>query len=276
MTTFRRVFTFGIALVLTLGVLAQVATQAGEGSQPVEEAALHGGNSPATVPGVLPGPVQPPDLPPVRRGDILMARKMYREAIETYQEGVRDAAILYNKIGIAYHQLADFKAATTYYEKAVNVDPTYAEAINNIGAIHYAQKNYKKAIRYYEEALKHAPRSASIYSNLGTAHFARKKYADAFAAYQKALELDPDVFEHRSTAGSLLQERSVEERAKFHFYLAKTYAEVGMVERALLYMRRALEEGFRDRDEFRKDPAFKDMQELEEFQALLALEPRVL
>ncbi len=41
-------------------------------------------------------------------------------------------------------------------------------------------------------------------------------------------------------------------------------------------IRKALEEGFRERDKFRKDPDFKDLQELEEFQALLALNPRVL
>ena len=44
------------------------------------------------------------------RGDILMARKMYREAIDTYKEAP-ETAILMNKIGIAYHQLTDLAAA---------------------------------------------------------------------------------------------------------------------------------------------------------------------
>ncbi len=46
-------------------------------------------------------------LTPEIRGDIQMARKMYREAIETYREGPKDSAVLANKIGIAYHQLLD-------------------------------------------------------------------------------------------------------------------------------------------------------------------------
>ena len=83
-------------------------------------------------------------------------------------------------------------------------------------------------------ALKEAPDSASIWSNLGTAHFARKKYDDAMQCYEKAMALDPDVFEHKSSAGVLLQERSVEERAKFHYYQAKLYAKKGMNDRALL------------------------------------------
>jgi hypothetical protein len=51
------------------------------------------------------------------------------------------------------------------------------------------------------------------------------------------------VFEHRNSHGVLLQERSVEEKAKFHYYMAKTYAKAGMHDRALLYIRKALEEG---------------------------------
>src|SRR5438067_160934 len=82
---------------------------------------------------------------------------------------------------------------------------------------------------------------------LDTAFFARKNYKQAAESYQKALSLDPDLFEHRSSWGVMLQERSVEERAKFHYYLAKTYAKAGMNERALLYIRKALEEGFTER-----------------------------
>jgi tetratricopeptide (TPR) repeat protein len=115
-----------------------------------------------------------------------------------------------------------------------------------------------------------------VYSNLGTALFARKKYKDALEAYQTALSLDPEVFEHRNSHGVLLQERSVEERAKFHYFLAKTYAKAGVLDRALLYIRKALEEGFRERKKFSEEPEFAALQEMPEFQALMALEPRVL
>jgi tetratricopeptide (TPR) repeat protein len=239
----------------------------------VEKASIHGGNIPTSS--TTEAPASTPLLP-ARRGDILMAKKMYREAIETYGEGIRDAAILYNKIGIAYHQLSDFDAAMRNYNMALRLNPTYAEAINNIGTVFYAQKKLRPAIKQYQKALEYAPRSASIYSNLGTAYFSRKKYNDAFAAYQKALELDPTVFENSSATGSLLQERSVAERAKFHFYLAKTYAKAGLLDRALIHVRRALEEGFSDKNKFRKDPEFAKLQDNEEFLALLAAEYRVL
>jgi len=215
-------------------------------------------------------------LTPEVRGDILMARKMYREAVEKYQEGPADSSVLANKIGIAYHQMLEIDTAKKYYDRAVKINPHYAEAINNLGTIHYARKSYRRAISQYNRALRITPDSASILSNLGTAYFARKNYELAFATYQKALQLDPEVFEHRSSHGVLLQERSVDERAKFHYYLAKTYAKAGMYERALLYIRKALEEGFKEREKFKVEPEFTALRDNPEFKLLLAAEQKIL
>ena len=218
----------------------------------------------------------PKTLTPEMRGDILMARKMYREAIDVYKPEALNSAVMANKTGIAYHQLLALETAKKYYERAIKLNPQYAEAINNLGTIYYARKSYRRAISAYKKALRLTPDSASILSNLGTAYFARKNYDLAFASYQKALELDPEVFEHRSTQGVLLQERSVEERAKFHYYLAKTYAKAGMTDRALLYIRKALEEGFKERQKFKEDPEFAGLRDNPEFKQLMALEQKVL
>jgi tetratricopeptide (TPR) repeat protein len=211
-----------------------------------------------------------------QRGDILMAKKMYREAIEVYREGSLDSAVLWNKIGIAYHQMMQVDEAKKHYDKAIKLNPKYSEAINNLGTIYYSKKSYRRAINQYRRALKVTPNSASIYSNLGTAEFARKKYKEALEAYQKALSLDPEVFEHRSTYGTLLQERTVGERARFHYYLAKTYAQAGNTERAMQYIRMALEEGFKERDKLMEEPEFEKLRDTAEFKELMASEPRVL
>jgi tetratricopeptide (TPR) repeat protein len=210
------------------------------------------------------------------RGDIFMARKMYREAAEIYSSIKPQTAIHLNKTGIAYHQMGDLDMAKRFYERSIKMNKKYAEALNNLGAVWYAKKNYRRATSFYQKALALHPKSASMHSNLGTAMFARKKYAEAAKEYQIAVELDPDVFEHRSTQGVLLQERTVEERAKFNFYLAKTYSKAGMTERALLCIRKALEFGFKDKSKFMEDDDFKSIRELPEFAVLMKLEPRVL
>jgi tetratricopeptide (TPR) repeat protein len=225
------------------------------------------------------------DTPPTRlsseeRGDVYMARKMYREAIDAYKEGQAtpgsNKAVLEDKVGIAWHQLGDVNAALKSYQRAVKLDPKYADAINNVGTIYYTQKRYRRAIGEYRRALTITPAAAAIWSNLGTAWYARKKYPEMSAAYAKALELDPAVFDSRSGAGTQMQDRSVEDKARYHFEMARIYAKAGKNELALQYLRKSLEEGFSDKEKLTKDPEFSLLRETPEFKDLMALEPRVL
>jgi tetratricopeptide (TPR) repeat protein len=220
-----------------------------------------------------------PPLPPEQRGDIYMARKMYREAIDVYREGSAKDPVLLNKIGIAYHQLMQLDSARKYYEQAVKLKPDYLEALNNLGTVYYARKNFRRAMHWYSRALKIAPneiRSASVYMNLGTAQFSRKQYEKATISYQAAMRLDPNVFEHSGSYGVLLEERSVEERAKYHYYLAKLYAKGGRNELAIQYLRKALEEGFKEKKKLEEEPDFAGLHDLPEFKELMARETRVL
>lgn len=215
-------------------------------------------------------------LTPEMRGDIFMAEKRYREAAEMYGDNSKGSAVMLNKTGIAYHQMLELNIAEKYYRMALRVDPKYAEAVNNLGTVYYAKKSYRRAVNQYKKALRLNPESASVWSNLGTGYFARRDYERASQAWQTALKLDPEVFESRSTQGVLLQERSVEERSKYHFYLAQMYAKAGRPELALQYIRKSLEEGFKERKKFEEDPAFASVKELPEFKDLMASEPRVL
>ena len=163
-----------------------------------------------------------------------------------------------------------FGQARKSYERAAKLDKDFAQAINNMGTVFYAQKRFKKAAKMYRKALDLTPNSASIHSNLGTALFARKKFKQATQEYLIALQLDPEVFEHRNTVGTLLQERSVEDRARYHYFLAKAYAAAGIYDRALLYLRRSLEEGFgRKPDSIVSEKEFEQLRENPQFLNIL-------
>jgi tetratricopeptide (TPR) repeat protein len=166
--------------------------------------------------------------------------------------------------------------AERYYRLALRADQKYSEAVNNLGTVYYAKKSYRRAISQYKKALRMNPEAASVWSNLAMGYFSRNDEVHAQEAFQMALKLDPNVFETRSTQGVLLQERSVAERGKFHYYLAHTYAQAGRNDLALQYIRKALEEGYKERKKIAEDPAFAAMRELPEFKELMASEPRVL
>jgi tetratricopeptide (TPR) repeat protein len=225
---------------------------------------------------VNPAPSVNPALTPEQRGDIMMARKMFREAVDIYRPGADKSAILANKTGIAYHQLQDLQNAERYYRLAVKLNPKYSEAINNLGTVYYTKKSYRRAVTQYERALRLTPRSASILSNLGTAYFARKQYEAAMKEYEMAVAIDPEIFDQHSSQGVLVQERSVEERAGYYYILAKTCAKAGLTDRSLQYIRKALESGFKDVDKFKAEPEFSALQENLEFQKILATEYKVI
>jgi tetratricopeptide (TPR) repeat protein len=222
-------------------------------------------------------PTQP--LTPEERGDVYMARKMYREAIDSYREAQKSAAnkaILEDKVGIAWHQLGDMGAALKSYQRAVKYDSKYADAINNIGTVYYAQKRYRRAVNEYKHALSIKPDAAAVWSNLGTAQYSRRQFEAMAESYAKALELDPTVFDPRTGPGTQMQDRAVQDKARYHFEMARVYAKAGKNDLALQYLRKSLEEGYADKAKIGKEPEFAAIRDTEAFKDLMALEPRVL
>lgn len=222
-------------------------------------------------------PVGQNQLSPEEMADILMARKDYREAAFSYKRLV-DAnprnAVYWNKLGIALHQQEELSGALKSYQQAVKVNPQYADAENNIGTIWYQRKKYGKAIRAYERAIKMRNDMAVLYSNLGYAYFGEKKYEQSIASFRQALAVDPQFFERGSSrGGSVLQDRSVSDRGRFYFLLAKSFAEAGNYERSLIYLRKAKEEGFASLNQVKTDPSFSAMLKLPETQEILAAKP---
>lgn len=215
-------------------------------------------------------------LTPEQRGDLYMARKMYREAIDTYRAAAGSSPVMWDKIGVAWHQLGDMGAARKAYEHAIKLDKKYADAINNVGTVYYAEKKYRSAISRYKRALQLSPDSASIWSNLGTAWYARGKFDLMSEAYTRALQLDPDVFEKNNSLGTRMMDRGVADKARYHFELARLYAGNGKNELALQYLRKALEEGFKEKQKVQQAREFSNLRETQEFKDLMALEPRVL
>jgi tetratricopeptide (TPR) repeat protein len=217
----------------------------------------------------------PVKLTDEERGDLFMARKMYREAIDMYKSDTPATAVRWNKIGIAFHQLGELEAAKKSYQHAVKLDKKYADAINNEGTVFYAEKKYRTAIARYNKALSISPNSASFWSNLGTAWYARGKFEEMTKAYTRALQLDPDVFETHGSVGTRMLDRSVADKARYHYELARMYATAGKNELALQYLRKALEEGFKEREKL-QSREFSALRETQEFKDLMTLEPRVL
>ena len=206
-----------------------------------------------------------------RRGDSFFARKMYEDAIIEYRKSIaldRYNASTLNRLGLVYHQSQRLNEAEQSYREALKQNPFYLEALNNIGTVAYVRKDYDHAMEHYNKALKIRPESPTILLNIGACLFAMERYDEGYKAYQRALEIDPKAFDHSSGFGTLIQ-TSQRNESTLNFYLAKVFAGNGDKDRAISYLYKAVEEGFKDAEKIKAEPAFALLTEDERFVKLM-------
>ncbi len=210
-------------------------------------------------------------------GDSLQTDKNYLDAIDYYwaaQAKDPHNAVLLNKIGISQLQLHRYKEARKTFELSIRTDKNYANAYANLGVVYYEEGNLGKSIRSYDKAILMDKDEAVFYNNRAASLFGKKEFAKASADYAKAIELDPDILE-RSERGGGAQARlpSPQDRAHYDYVLAKLYARNGMPERSLHYLRRAIEDGYRDIKNVYKDAEFSALRNDPRFAELMASKP---
>jgi tetratricopeptide (TPR) repeat protein len=180
------------------------------------------------------------------QGDLLRAQKRYFDAIDYYHAALAQEVtpVRYNKLGMAYLFLQQYKDAQKSFDHALKLNKDCAEAWNNHGFVEQLKKNYGKAEKYYAHALALKPETPTFHYNLASVYFARHKYQEAAQEYRAAYAIDPDIFNRVSRMGVLAQTSSPEDRAAFSFLVAKMYAEAGDIDHSLEYLRKAMEEGY--------------------------------
>jgi tetratricopeptide (TPR) repeat protein len=208
------------------------------------------------------------------RGNQLRSSKLYLDALDYYRAALvkaPNAAGVLNKIGITELMMQRYREARKSFEKSIKADRRFADAYNNLGVVFYEGKKYSAAIKQYHKAIAIDSGSASFFSNLGAAHFSKKEFEPAVQAYQHALELDPEVFERTSRAGVQAQLPSPEDRARYDYTVAKLYAKMGSSDRSLEYLRKAIEEGYKDLKNVYKDVEFAELRKDPRFTELMAV-----
>jgi tetratricopeptide (TPR) repeat protein len=248
-----------VPLAVAVPSLAQSSEQLEVGPPP-----LHRAEPPA--PGATPEELE-------ARGDDLRGDKNYLDAVDYYQaalKGAPDSASVFNKIGICQLMMQRYKEAKKSFEHAIRADRKHADAYNNLGVIYYQSHSYNGAIKQYEKAISLRDDAASYYSNLGAAYFAKKQFEKAILNYSKAMQIDPDIFERTSHAGVLAQLPSPEDRAHYDYVLAKLYARTGVPDRSLHYLKKAMEEGYKDIKNVYRDNEFSSLRKDPRFTELMA------
>ncbi len=236
-----------------------------------------------------PQPTQEPTTPPVslvsgtpeqleRQGDQFRSQKRFLDAIDYYDAAIakQPTALLWNKKGMSELFLQHVNVAKKCFEQSLTIDKNSPEGLNNLGYISQLEQRYNRALKFYQKALVVRPNSATFHYNMGAAYFAKHQFDKAAVQYRAAYDLDPEIFQRVSRMGIMVQTSSPEDRAAFDFMVAKMYAQAGDNEHSLAYLRKAMEQGYKNINNVYKENEFATLRTDPRFTELMAQKPQAI
>lgn len=201
-------------------------------------------------------------------GDALLVKGRYQAAMESYKKSPSISAAAWNKMGIAYQMLSDPKDAARCYKQSLRLEPQNVFALNNLGTIYDGQGNYAKAEGMYRRALEIDPRAPRVIANLGTNLMIQNRYSQGQEMYKRALALDSEVFDDDGTPVSVSKVPSPQ-RGAMNYYKAQSFAQAGMIDRAIQHLKKALNEGFTTAADIAQDSSFARLRGNPSFERLM-------
>ena len=106
------------------------------------------------------------------------------------QQNKRSAAQSLYSQGLGILSRDDYARAITFFEKAVEIDPNYAEAWYQAGFCFGMLGKHNEALKASKQAAKLRPNWSETYVNIGASSYALGQYKDAAEAYRAATRLD--------------------------------------------------------------------------------------
>ena len=126
----------------------------------------------------------------------LQEKKEYAKAIKECSRHLSEdgwnKSITYNNRGNAYKAMGDLTHSISDYDKAIELNPGYANAFNNRGNSYYALGDLERAMSDFNKAVLFDPKLSNAYTNRGMVHQIKGDFEHAISDYEIALALSPD------------------------------------------------------------------------------------
>ena len=132
-------------------------------------------------------------------GDTLVRLRRYDEALESLaramslQPDLPMAGSLQRLMGHAAQELGRPAAAAEHYERAVQIDPRDAEAIDRLAMLRFREQRYEVALDLYRTLVEINQNSAQSHANMGAALYYLDRPEEAIRSFEHALSLDPNL-----------------------------------------------------------------------------------
>ncbi len=120
-------------------------------------------------------------------------------------------------LGTAFLQQGKINEAISHFQKALQINPDYADAHYNLGNALLQKGDVDEAIAQYQRALQIHPDYVEASYNLGNALLQKGDAEAAVAQYQRVLQFNPDNADAQNNLGSALLRKGNVDEAIAHF-----------------------------------------------------------
>jgi tetratricopeptide (TPR) repeat protein len=132
----------------------------------------------------------------------------------------------------ANYKSRNYQDAIVEYSKAIQLDPTDAQAFCGRGVAYYRLSDGHRALKDYNRAIELDPNLSIAYYRRGFLHYLTKDYSSAIVDYNKAIELKPDFALAYSNRGYVYRDLYGEQEASLDWrFAAKLFKEQGNLEK---------------------------------------------
>jgi len=133
-------------------------------------------------------------------------------------EGQRRAAYRYYLEGCRFDEnQATYKQAEEAYRKAIELDPTFTNALTNLGNLCYSQGEIRTALEFFEQALQHEPDHPEALYNIGFILYEQGDVKGAAHCFLRAVESDPGFADAHFNAAMTLEDLHRAQEAQRHW-----------------------------------------------------------
>jgi len=98
----------------------------------------------------------------------------------------------WNNMGDVYSRHGDYKKAAEMFERAITLDPTYADAYHNLAETYRDMGEIGDAILMYEKAIVLNPKLWQSHQALAGIYYSKKDYQKALYHIEQALKIVPE------------------------------------------------------------------------------------
>ena len=142
-------------------------------------------------------------------GNVMVHAGMKDQAISEYERALQinpNYAEAHNNLGLVLIREGTLERAIAHCRKALDIEPVYPEARNNLALAFVQLGRLDEAIAECRTALKEDPKYPEAQVNFGNALLRQGRPEEAIEHYQRALEIRPDFAEAHNNLGDVLRQ----------------------------------------------------------------------